>query len=622
MNELSRQQLKQRKFVFNVVVIFLFLALFYGFFNIQVAGRDKYYEIALDNSVRQLMQYPIRGTIRDRNGEILVDNRPSFVVSVIPRQLSAETRELLAQMLNEDAEMIREKTRGRYTFRPVIIKRDLDYQTVVKLEENRLNLPGVLVEIESKRFYREGVASPHIFGYVGEVTQTEADNNKNYSPGELVGKSGLEYKYDTNLRGVKGLQFVRVDAEGRDLGMVSLERNIEPIPGMDLYLTLDYSFQQFAESLMVDKRGAIVAIDPRNGNILAFVSKPDYDPRQLTGRILPEVWQKLQFDTLHPLYNRIIQSKYPPGSTYKLVAALAALQEGIITTRWTAYCPGYFRIGRKVVHCWNESGHGEVNILQAIKSSCNVFFLKLGLKIGLDTWADYSVKLFFGVPTAIDLPNESAGLVPTVEYFNKRYGEKGWTRGNLANLAIGQGELLTTPLQMAQFAMILATKGIVHTPHLTDYMYDETLNERHDFPTKIQYVQGISDEIYDLVRQGMHDVVNGGTGWRGSVWGIQVAGKTGTAQNPHGDDHAWFIAFAPFENPVFAIAVIVENAGGGGAIAAPIAGLCMEKFFYKKLLPRRVVKKDTLQIDSLENEMQLRIDSIHQLQVSYPDTLI
>jgi penicillin-binding protein 2 len=189
-------------------------------------------------------------------------------------------------------------------------------------------------------------------------------------------------------------------------------------------------------------------------------------------------------------------------------------------------------------------------------------------------------------------------------------------------LAIGQGELLTTPLQMAQFAMIMATKGVLHTPHLTDYLYDSKQNRRVSFPTKMKYIQGISDEVYDLVRQGMLNVVQGGTGWRGSVYNIKVAGKTGTAQNPHGDDHAWFIAFAPFENPVIAISIIVENAGGGGAVAAPIASLCMEKFFYNKLLPRTVVKKDTLQIDSLENEIQLKIDSIPRLQVSFPDTLI
>lgn len=621
MNELTRQQLKQRKIIFNIFVIGLFLVLFYGFFTIQVAGRDKYYEIALDNSVRELIQHPVRGTIRDRNEKILVDNRPSFVVSVIPRQLSAEKLEDLAQIINEDPEYIREKIRGRHTFLPVIIKRDLNYQTIVKLEENRLNLPGVLVELESKRFYVDGVLSPHIFGYVGEVTQVEASRNKDFLPGEMIGKSGLELKYDTNLRGVKGVHFVKVDAEGRDLGMINLERNIDPIPGMDLYLTLDYSFQQFAESLMVDKRGAIVALDPRNGNILAFVSKPDYDPRQLAGRIAPEIWYKLQSDTSHPLYNRVTQSKYPPGSTYKLVAAIAALQEGIITTKWKAYCPGYFRLGRKVIHCWNTKGHGELTILPAIKHSCNVFFYKLGLKIGLETWAEYSQKFFFGQPTGIDLPNESAGLVPTVEYFNNRYGPNGWTKGNLANLAIGQGELLTTPLQMAQFAMILASKGVVHNPHIADYLYDAQHDERIYFPSKINYVQGISDEVYDLIREGMLNVVHGGTGWRASVYGIRVAGKTGTAQNPHGEDHAWFIAFAPYENPVIALAVIIENAGGGGAIAAPLAGLCMEKFFYDRILPRRVAMKDTIQVDSLESAIRIKVDAIPSLEISSPDSI-
>jgi penicillin-binding protein 2 len=615
MNEISRQQRKSRQVIFNSTVVIIFLLLFIGFFRIQVAGGEKYYEISIDNSVRPLTQYPVRGTIRDVNGKILVDDRPSFFVAVIPRQLTKNTIDTLAKIIDEDPAVITEKIRGRRTYRPVFIKKDLEYAVIAELEERRLELPGVLVDVESKRYYPYNVNSPHVFGYVGEVDKNEAEKNKELDPGELIGKKGLEKEYDTNLRGTKGVYFTRVDAEGRDLGIIDPDRNIDPIPGMDLFLTIDYDFEQFAESLMVDKRGAIVALDPRNGRVLALVSKPDYDPRLLTGKISEDAWATLQGDTAHPLYSRGIQSVYPPGSTYKLVAAIAALQEGIITTSWTAYCPGYFKLGRKTIHCWNAKGQGKINIMEAIRGSCNVFFYQLGLKIGLETWSKYSKMFLFGEPTNIDLPNESRGLVPTLDYYMKAYGPNGWTKGNLANLAIGQGELLTTPLQMAQFAMILANKGVVHRPHIANYLYDKENGKRYFFPTQTDYIKGVSDEVYDLIREAMHNVVKHGTGWHGSVPGIEVAGKTGTSQNPHGEAHAWFIAFAPYEDPVIAIAVIVENGGSGGAVAAPIAGKCMEKFFYNRILPRAVAKKDTTAVDSLDNIIPMDLQNIDRLRI-------
>ncbi len=601
MNEVSRQDLKPRKLIYSFFLILFFLFLFYGFFRIQVQNPEKYVQISMENSVRQLILYPTRGTINDSYDRILVDNRPSFLLSIIPREFPKSLISEIADIIDEDSSYIIKKLHRRNSFRPVIIKRDLNYKTLARLEESKLDFPGVIIEPESKRYYPENVFSPHIFGYVGEVTKSEAARQTAIEPGELVGKSGLEYFYDINLRGVKGMHFVGVDAEGRELGVVSEDRNIVPAPGMDLTLTLDYELQQFAESLMVDKQGAIVALDTRNGGVLTFVSKPDFDPRLLSGKISPKIWSGLLNDPSQPLFSRIIQGAYPPGSTYKIVAAIAALEEKLITPKWTAFCPGYFKLGRKTIRCWNEKGHGKLDLLGAIKNSCNVYFYQLGLKIGLDTWAHYSKLLFFGERTGIDLPNENKGLVPTLDYFNQKFGKNGWTRGVLANLAIGQGELLTTPLQMAQLAMIMATRGVLHTPHLLDYLKDKQTDERIYFPVQTKYTQGVSKNVYDILRTGMRQVVDGGTGWRGGVYGIDAAGKTGTAQNPHGDTHAWFIGFAPFENPVIALAVLVENGGGGGAVAAPLASLVLEKHFYKRLLPRIVPKKDStdIKIDSL-----------------------
>jgi penicillin-binding protein 2 len=601
MNEVNKQDLKQRRILIIGVIIIFFFFLFYGFFKIQVYSADKYAQISFENSVRQITLHPTRGTIRDSYGRIMVDNRPSFLVSIVPRQFPKSKIPEFASIINEEEDYVRQRIKGKNSFRPVNIKRDLDYQTLAILEEMKLDLPGMLIEPESKRFYPENVNSPHIFGYVGEVNKKEAAKNELVESGDLTGKAGLEYYYDANIRGAKGVHFIGVDAEGRELGTVSDDRNIMPYSGMDLNLTLDYSLQQFAESLMVDKQGAMVALDTRNGGLIVFVSKPDYDPRMLSGKISSQIWSELLNDPSQPLFSRVIQGAYPPGSTYKVVTALAALEEKIITPKWTAFCPGYFKLGRKTIHCWKEGGHGKLDLEGAIKNSCNVYFYQLGLKIGLDIWEKYSKLLFFGQPTGIDLPNENSGLVPSFAYFNKKYGVKGWTRGVLANLAIGQGELLTTPLQMAQCAMILATRGVSHTPHLTDYLVDKKTSEKILFPVQSRYTKGISKKNYDIVRKAMREVVDGGTGWSAGVYGIEVAGKTGTAQNPHGDTHAWFIGFAPYENPVIAIAVIVENGGGGSAVAAPLAQLILEKYFYHKLLPRAVPKKDTTDflLDSL-----------------------
>jgi len=601
MNDINKQDLKQRRILIIGFILVFFFMLFYGFFRIQVNRADKYVQISFENSIRQITLHPTRGVIRDSYGRIMVDNRPSFLVSIIPRQFPKSRIPEFASIIGEEEKYVLQKIKGKNTFRPIIIKRDLDYQTLATLEEMKLDLTGMLIEPESKRFYPENVNSPHIFGYVGEVNKKEAEQNELVDSGDLIGKAGLEYYYDVNIRGVKGVHYIGVDAEGRELGSVSDDRNIMPYSGMDLNLTMDYSLQQFAESLMVDKRGAMVALDTRNGGVILFVSKPDYDPRMLSGKISPQIWSDLLNDPSQPLFSRIIQGAYPPGSTYKIVAALAALEEKIITPKWTAFCPGYYKLGRKTIHCWNAGGHGKLDLMGAIKNSCNVYFYQLGLKIGLDVWAKYSNLLFFGQPTGIDLPNENSGLVPSIEYFNRQYGPKGWTKGVLANLAIGQGEMLATPLQMAQVAMIFATRGVLHTPHLTDYLMDKQTGDKISFPVQSKYTHGISKKNYNIIRKAMRQVVDGGTGWRAGVYGIEVAGKTGTAQNPHGEDHAWFIGFAPYENPEIAIAVLVENGGGGGAVAAPLANLILEKYYYHKLLPRAVPKKDTTDflLDSL-----------------------
>ncbi len=609
-------QRTRRLFLLSGLMIFSFLVLVIGFFNLQILKRQYYIEVSMHNVIRQKKINPVRGLIYDRNGELLVDNRPAFSVGLVAAHTRPQTIEKLSRYLNIPREKIKEKLRRAPRFSPVIIARDIKRKQLITLAENQYFLPGLDLILDSKRYYPEGVNSPHIFGYVGEVNEREQKRDPRYELGDMIGKTGLERYYDIELRGVKGVRYVRVDASGKEMGDYDPQLNVPPVHGSDLYLTIDYKLQKFAESLLQDKRGALVAIDVRTGGVLTLVSKPDYDIRALSGKIDARVWKELISDQSHPLYSRSIQSAYPPGSVYKIVAAIAALQDGIIDPSWEAYCPGYFKLGRKTIKCWKPDGHGTLDLYGAIKNSCNVYFYQLGLKIGLETWARYSKILGFGQKTDIDLPNENAGLVPTVEYFNRIYGENGWTRGNLANLAIGQGELLTTPLQIAQFAMILANRGMYHRPHLVDHLYNYQSKKTIYFPTRTHYVTEVSSEVFDVVREGMHQVVNGGTGWLGKVPGIDMAGKTGTAQNPHGDPHAWFMAFAPYEHPEIAVAVIIENAGSGGGNAAPVARKYLEMYFYHKLIPRPVVKKDSLKVEEAINPLQhLPIDSLAPIPI-------
>ena len=619
MHTLERSNKHFHRIVLAVFFSLGFVLLAVSFIRLQISNKAMYQRQSRNNSIRAESLYPVRGLIRDKTGRILVDTRAQFSAAVIPVSITAQSLRRACEILGLDTVFVQKKIKNGVGFRPVIIDRDISQEQLVAIEENRIDLPGIITLEVPKRFYANNVNSPHIFGTIGEVNKAEQIINPIYEAGDLVGKSGIEKKYDLDLRGTKGVRYLRVDASGKTLGAYDESQNISPVHGNDIYLHLDYSMQQFAESLLVDYRGALVAIDVRDGGIIAMASKPDYDPRLLSGKIDPEIWKRLIEDENHPLYSRAIQSAYPPGSTYKIVAAIAALQEKIITPQWEATCNGSFRLGRKTIRCWNPNGHGTLDLYGAIKNSCNVYFYKLGLKIGLDFWSKYSKMLGFGSKTGIDLPNENSGLVPTREFFDRVYGKNGWTRGNLANLAIGQGELLVTPLQLAQFAMILANKGVYYTPHMVEKMYDFSARAFINFPKEVNYVKGISKDVYDVVREGMHRVVNGGTGWLGRVPGIDMAGKTGTAQNPHGEPHAWFMAFAPYESPEVAISVIVENAGGGGAIAAPIARKFLEKYFYGKLIARPVVKKD--KSGSAQDSLLFPIpnDSLQPMQLFLPD---
>jgi len=383
------------------------------------------------------------------------------------------------------------------------------------------------------------------------------------------------------LRGTPGVKYIEVDVLGREVRNLTDLGGRSPDPGRDLFLTIHADIQRYLEDVMAGKKGAAVVLDPRNGDVLALMSKPDYDPEIFSNPLTPETWNQLVNHENKPLYNRASQSLFPPGSTYKLVLAAAGLETGDINLEERVLCTGAHRLGNRLFHCWKKTGHGEVNFMAAVEQSCNVYFWEKSRDIGLGKWSEFSQNFQFGKLTKIDLPNESPGLVPTKEYFDQKYGEKKWTRGLVLNLVVGQGDLLTTPLQMAQFAMILGNEGVLFRPHLVKKNQDPLTGEVVFTKVDSIQIQGISKKTYRTIKQGMNLVVNGvnGTAKSARIRGVTVCGKTGTAQNPHGNDHAWFIGFAPMDKPEIAFCIMVENGGSGGAVAAPIAGGVLSIYF-------------------------------------------
>lgn len=621
MINLNSAQGNPRRFVFYGGILLAVLVLLGGFYNLQILQESIYSGKSEENSVKRETQIPVRGLIYDRNGWLIVDNRPSFSLYLVPAQTTPQTISTLSEILGVNESQFKKNFRRARRFQPIKIARYVDISTLTKLQEDKLNLPGLEWKVEPKRHYYYERSFAHILGTLGEIGEEQLDTNPEYEPGDLVGKKGVEQALDDQLRGEKGYRYVKVDALGRTVGVVeNLSHGEKAVssPGYDLYLTLDARLQLFADSLFGDHNGALVAIDVRNGEIISMASKPDYDLSLFAEAIEPEMWNLLMADSLKPLFDRATQATYPPGSTYKMIAAIAAFNEGIISPQWTIFCPGYYRIGQRVIRCWKGDGHGEMNLLSAIKYSCNVYFYQVGLKIGIDHWSRYSQLFRFGKKTGIELKTEKGGLVPSEDYYNRVYGKNGWTKGLLANIAIGQGELLVTPLQMAQFAMILANSGTYYRPHLTKKLVNKISNEPDTLSNPPYKLEGIKPEVFEFIREGMHQVVAGGTGWRASIWRISGAGKTGTAQNPHGVSHAWFIGFTPFEEPEIAIAIILEHGGSGGGAAAPIAGEYFRRYFHYQNKFDYDQYREYLNKLWKKQKEQARLDSLRAAGVAVP----
>jgi len=570
-----------------LVVLALFFVLVFRLFFLQVVRAQTYRRLSEENRIRVIPVDAPRGHVLDRNGNVLVCNRPSYVASIVPFKLRQMERtiETLAAFLGMEPGQISDRlneSRQR-RFEPLKIKRDIDFQTLAVLQEHKLDLPGVIYQVEPRREYLYGDLAAHLLGTVGEISSAELSElrSSKYRHGSLIGKGGLEKQYERFLRGDDGVQYVEVSAVGREIGPLPNRPAMEARPGNDLVLTIDLALQQTAEIALSDSAaGALVALDPSSGEILAMVSRPAFDPNLFSSVITESTWQALNEDPGHPLLNRAIQSTYPPGSILKVLTAAAGLEAGVITehTRFSP-CTGAFKYGDRWFGCWQSWGHGSLSLVGALAQSCDVYFYQLGLKVGLDRWSEFASSCGMGTALGVDLAGEARGLVPDREFFNDHYGRRNWGPGVLLNLAIGQGENLATPLQMASLMAAIGNEGTIYRPHLVREIRSLSGKSLDQSPEVIGQLP-ISPEHIRLLKKGLLAVVHNrqGTGRQAAVPGFEIGGKTGTAQNPHGEDHAWFAAFAPLERPRIAVAVIVEHGGHGGAVAAPIAGRVMEAY--------------------------------------------
>jgi penicillin-binding protein 2 len=576
--------------IISAIIVLVFLIILTRLFFLQVIDRS-YRLSASNNILRYVTQYPARGLIFDRNGELLVYNQATYDLMVIPRQIQTFDTTELCQLLNithkQLEQSLMEAKRHSY-FRPSIFLKQLSAMDYAVLQEKLFKYPGFYVQPRTLRAYPRKIAS-HLLGYVGEVDEKIIRANNYYRMGDYIGISGLERTYEEELRGAKGVNVYIVDVHNRIKGSYSEGRyDTIAILGKDLVSTIDANIQEYGEKLMQNKMGGIVAIEPSSGEILAMITSPNYDPDLLVGRPRSANFRILDSDTLKPLFNRSLMALYPPGSTFKVVNSLIGLQEGVVLPYTKYHCDGGYRIGRGV-GC--HSHPSPTDLVQSIQVSCNTYYCNVfrniienraygGVEGGFTSWKNHVESFGFGKKLNIDQPNELAGIVPSIEFYDRYFRKGGWNSLTIISLAIGQGELGTTPLQMANMAAAISNHGFYYTPHLVkDIQGEDDIMPRF----KHKHHTTVDSVWFNYIIEGMDLAVNGqpgsgSTARIAAIPDITVCGKTGTSQNPHGKDHSVFIAFAPKENPKIAIAVYVENAGFGATWAAPIASLIIEKY--------------------------------------------
>jgi penicillin-binding protein 2 len=581
---------KRRVVALATVTLVAFCLIIGQLWYLQVLEGGHFLDASDKNRIRVRPIAAPRGILYDRHGVALVDNRPAFTLSLIPHELPRDLQErdavlgrvaaLLRIPFVELSESVAKVAPD--SFLPVRVRRGLALEDMAKVEEWKLELPGVIVEVEPQRAYPSSRFAAHLLGYVREASDEQLKQGR-YRRGDMVGQSGLERLLDEHLRGRDGGERIEVDALGRPVRLI--QQN-DPVPGAQVITTIDRRIQEAAETAMEGRAGAVVVMDPRTGDLLAMVSTPAFEIDRFTGSIDRAAWLRVVQHPDHPLLNRVLQTQYAPGSIFKIVVAAAGLQESVLTPVDRVHCTGDFQLGTRTFRDWKEEGHGTVDLKRALAESCNIYFYEAGLKIGGPTIVKYARAFGFGQASGVELGGERFGVLPRP---GARRGRDAWQPGDVVNLSIGQGQLAVTPLQVAKFMGAVANGGVLWKPRLVQRIERPERGVVWADSGKVMGHVELSPVVWAYLRQGLLAVVQGGTGVSARIPGLDIAGKTGTSQTitnskaEKGQDHAWFAAYAPARDPEVVVVVIVERGGRGGQVAAPIVRRILNTIFFEKV---------------------------------------
>ncbi|HAR34488.1 MAG TPA: penicillin-binding protein 2 [Desulfobacter sp.] len=613
----DREWIKHRYVVASMCIVFVFSVLLLRLVYLQMIRGEEYRRLSMTNCVRLKSIKSSRGLIYDRNRILLVDNRPAFDLTIVLEDAKPlkQTLDHLAELTGdscEDLTAIIEKEGGAAFYKPLVLKRDITRDLLAAIEAHQFDLPGIHIDIEPSRNYIHKKTAAHLIGYLGEINKDELDSGKfpNVRSGDSIGRYGVEKSFEADLQGKRGGHQLEVDVNGR---VIKILKTVEPVSGNDLVMTIDLPLQQKAEGLLGENDGAVVALDPSNGDVLVMASSPSFDQNDFIGGISSKKWQVLRDDPGRPMNNKAIQAEYPPASTYKIITALAGLEEKVIDRNSTFFCPGFYKFGNRRYHCWSKYGHGTINVVDAIAQSCDVFFYQTGEKLGVDALAKYAQGSGLGRLTGIRLAHERPGLIPTSAWKKQRFKEP-WQAGETLSISIGQGFNLVTPLQMAVFISAVGNNGTLYRPRLLKSVQDAKGQVIREIEPEITGGLPASKKNLAIVRQGLLEVVHGnrGTARQIRLPDVQIAGKTGTAQvfsRKAGEkfdnkklkrtlqDHAWFVCYAPAQDPKIAIAVIIEHGEHGSSAAAPVAQELIHAYFGDPEVPTAVVEEDPAHVE-------------------------
>lgn len=593
-----------------ICVLFTFAVLILRLIYLQVVRGEEYRLLSLNNRIRLQSIDPPRGLIYDRSGYVLVDNRPSFDVNIILKDAGSveETINKLAGHMNIPSPELTLKlanSKGISAYKPILLKQDIGRNSLASIEARKYDLPGIAVDVKLRRHYLDFQGAAHLLGYLSEINPDELASGEypGRRRGDYIGKFGVEKAFENYLRGTRGGRQVEVNANGQ---VVRVLKTVPAKPGQNVYLTIDRGLQQKAEELLSGVAGAAVAMDPGSGRILAIASSPSFDQNIFVGGMSHDQWDALISNPFRPMENKAVQGEYPPGSTFKIVTAIAGLEEGVIDENFEVFCPGYYRFGNRVYRCWKKGGHGTVRIIKAISESCDVFFYQVGQRLGVDRLAWYAKAFGLGAVTGINLDKEARGLIPTAAWKRARTGIP-WQDGETLSVAIGQGFNLATPIQMVGFAAAVANGGTRYKPIIVEAIKQAEGRLLHQSQPQVIGKVPVSKATMDLIHRGLWEVVNSESGTaRGSqLTDIEMSGKTGTSQvisRKKDDDkseaqlpahlrpHAWFVAYAPSTAPEIAVAVLIEHGEHGSGAAAPVARELIKTFLRRDWPAHRLAK--------------------------------